>query len=362
MPAGGGGGDAGLHGQHGGRQGPAICQSEQDPSAGGFAEHPAGTVRSRETEACLRALDDADPKAISACEGWTTHEVVAHLAATAAEVTRHLEPYLRCDAVPATQSFAVREAPYRALSDEALRRRLEVEEEKMRLVIDEVLAKDPRAVIPWTGRQMAVAKFVPHLRNEFAIHRWDIAGDDETSTLLLSQPELTEHAVGVLGQILLRRGADRDPDPGEELHVRLRSPSARDVRVSVRADWAGLELADDDADEPTVELDAATRTLFIWGRRSVHRGRGRSHLPPPMLARLQAILAGYCAKPSSLELVMRVLDSSRRHDNLRALANVPARRSTGASFGKIEPEGRRRHPRSVQPVTSRSPGQIVPLP
>jgi hypothetical protein len=75
--------------------------------------------------------------------------------------------------------------------------------------------------------------------------------------------------------------------------VRLRSPQARDVRVSVRADWAGLELVDDDADEPSVELDAATRTLFIWGRRSDHRGRGHSHLPPPMLARLQAVLAGY---------------------------------------------------------------------
>lgn len=263
------------------------------PTTGAAPKGPDGTVRSVEAEAFLGALDDADPKAISACEGWTTHEVVAHLAATAAEVTRHLEPYLRGDAVPATQSFEVREAPNRFLSDEALRRRLEVEEEEMRLVVDEVLAKDPMAVIPWTGRQMAVAKFVPHLRNELAIHRWDIAGDDETSTSLLSQPELTEHAVGVLGQILLRRGADRDPDPGAELHVRLRSPQARDVRVSVRADWAGLELVDGDADEPSVELDAATRTLFIWGRRADHRGRGRSHLPPPMLARLQAVLAGY---------------------------------------------------------------------
>lgn len=254
---------------------------------------PTGTARSQEAEAFLDALQDAAPQAVSACEGWRTHEVVAHLAAAAAEVTRHLEPYLRGEAVPATQTFEVREAPYRALGDEALRRRLETEEHKMRSVIDEALAEEPSAVIPWTGRQMVVAKFIPHLRNEFALHRWDIAGEDDTSTALLSQPELTEHAVGVVGQILLRRGASRDPNPGEELYVRLRSPSARDVRVSVHSDRACLELADEDIDEPAVELDAATRTLFIWGRRSDHRGRVRSHLPAPTLARLQALLSGY---------------------------------------------------------------------
>jgi hypothetical protein len=34
----------------------------------------------------------------------------------------------------------------------------------MRAVLEEVLAREPDAVIPWTGRHMAVAKFVPHLR------------------------------------------------------------------------------------------------------------------------------------------------------------------------------------------------------
>jgi hypothetical protein len=46
-------------------------------------------------------------------------------------------------------------------------------------------------VIPWTGRQMAVAKFIPHLRNEHALHRWDIAGDDYTSGELPGNMDLT---------------------------------------------------------------------------------------------------------------------------------------------------------------------------
>jgi hypothetical protein len=140
---------------------------------------------------------------------------------------------------------------------------------------------------------MAVAKFDPHMRNEFAIHRWDFVGDDETGAQLLSQPELTEHAVGELGRILLVRGTDRDPRPGQDFHVRLRAGHARDVRVVIEDGVAGLELAEIDTDEPYVELDAAARTLVIWGRRPDQRGRFLSHLGEPTLRRLQALLSGY---------------------------------------------------------------------
>jgi len=251
------------------------------------------TPRSQEAETFLDALGGIAPEAVSACEGWTTHEVTAHLAGAAAEVARHLEPYLQGAPVPATQSFEVREAPYRAMGDPALRRRLEAEEEKMRSVIDQVLAKEPEAVIAWTGRQMAVAKFIPHMRNEFAIHRWDFAGDDEVARRLLAQPELTEHAVGVLGRILLVRGSQHDPGAGQDFAVRLRADGARDVRVVVADKQAHLELAEDDRDEAYAEVDAAARTLAIWGRRPDQRGRFRSHMPAETLARLQALLSGY---------------------------------------------------------------------
>ena len=131
------------------------------------------------------------------------------------------------------------------------------------------------------------------MRNEFAIHRWDFVGDDDTSIELLSQPELTEHAVGVLGQILLRRGREHDPAPDEDFHVRLRAEKAADVRLVVEGGQAGLELTDDEADEPHVDLDAAARTLVIWGRRPDQRDRFRSSVDQPTLGRLQALLAGY---------------------------------------------------------------------
>ena len=157
-------------------------------------------TRSVEATAFLDALQDSAPESVSACSGWTTHEVIAHLAGGAAEVSRHLRPYLAGDPVPATQSFEVREAPYRDMDDPVLRRRVGEEEAKMSVLIDQVLAGQADAVIPWTGREMSVAAFVPHMRSEFALHRWDTAGDDDTSWAMLGQPDLLVHAIGVLGR------------------------------------------------------------------------------------------------------------------------------------------------------------------
>jgi hypothetical protein len=144
----------------------------------------------------------------------------------------------------------------------------------MRRLVDEVLEREPDAVIPWTGRHMAVAKFVPHLRNEHAVHRWDIA---------------------------VVAGREHDPEPDSDFGVRLTSPGQPDLRVVVDRGhatlaWAADDAVADDADatgEPAVDMDAGARQLFIWGRRPDHRGRLRSHLTQPQLARLQALLSGY---------------------------------------------------------------------
>jgi hypothetical protein len=253
----------------------------------------ARTARSREAEAFLDARQHTAPQVVSACEGWTAHEVTAHLAGIAVEISRHLSPYLAGDPVPETRSFEEREAPLQAMDDAELCRVLEAEEEHTRDLMNQVLTAEPDAVIPWTGRQMVVAKFWPHLRNEFAIHRWDVVGDDDTSIELLSQPDLTDHAVGVLGEILTRRGRQHDPRPDEDFDVHLRSRTTTDVRLVVREGQARLEFAEAREDQPHVELDAAARVLVIWGRRPDRRGRIRSGVDQPTLFRLQALLSGY---------------------------------------------------------------------
>ena len=56
---------------------------------------------------------------------------------------------------------------------------------------------------------MAVAKFVPHLPNEHALHRWDVTGDDDTSQGLPGHDDLA--------------GRSHDPDLDSDFTARLRS-------------------------------------------------------------------------------------------------------------------------------------------
>ncbi len=203
--------------------------------------------RSIEADAFLATINAAEPQAVSSCEGWTTHEIAAHVAGIAVEVCRHLEPYLRGDPVPKTRSFEEREAPLRALDHGDLLRRLDAEETRMRGLVAEVLGHEPDAVIPWTGRHMAVSKFIPHVRNEHALHRWDVAGEDDLSRQLLGTDDLVDHSVGELGEILLVAGREHDPDPDTDFRVRLHSEKHRDLRVIVAAGKATLAWADDDA-------------------------------------------------------------------------------------------------------------------
>jgi Mycothiol maleylpyruvate isomerase N-terminal domain len=249
--------------------------------------------RSREANAFLATIGRTAPEAVSACDGWTAHEIAAHVTGIAVEVIRHLEPHLQGDPVPRTRSFEEREAPLQAMGHPSLLKRLDAEEERMRRLVGDVLSGEPDAVIPWTGRRMAVAKFIPHLRNEHALHRWDIAGDDEISRELLGAMDLVGHSVGELGRILLAAGRRHDPDPDSGFHARLRAEGQPDLRVVVENGDATLAWARDEADEASVDFDAGARQLFIWGRRPDHRGRLRSHLTQPDLARLQVLLSGY---------------------------------------------------------------------
>src|SRR6202046_1913593 len=109
------------------------------------ATHPGRNLmieRSAEAEAFLETIDRTAPAAVSACAGWTTHEIAAHVAGIAVEVTRHLEPYLQGDPVPATRSFEEREAPLQALDHRALLGRLDTEEQRMRAVVADVLDRE----------------------------------------------------------------------------------------------------------------------------------------------------------------------------------------------------------------------------
>jgi len=249
--------------------------------------------RSREADQFLASIDHVDPGSVSACDGWTAHDIAAHVTGIAVEVNRHLDPFMQGDPVPKTRSFDERERPLRDMDHADLLRRLDAEERRMRVLVADVLGLNPLSVIPWTGRHMVVAKFIPHLRNEHALHRWDVVGDDEEGDELLGQSDLTEHSVEVLGQVLLVAGRSRDPAPDNDFEACLHSDGARDLVVRVRGGEAAISWSDSSADERGVWCDPAARLLFIWGRHPHGHGRLRSQLAQSELARLQVLLSGY---------------------------------------------------------------------
>lgn len=252
-------------------------------------DNPPSASFEREADALFATLDHTSPDATTACYGWTAHDVTAHLTAGALEVALNLEAYSEGKPVPPTRSFEEREAPYKEMDDRRLRTELSRSIARMSSIVDAVLTKEPNAVVPWTGRQMVVRTFLTHLRSEFAIHRFDLTGDDDTGNELLAQPELTNHAVDVLGNALLVRGSIAE---SSRFSATLASPGASDIVVLVDSEGARL-IRSKDFSEPSVIGDAAARLLFLWGRRPGDPSRLKAPGGTSVLRLLQRALMGY---------------------------------------------------------------------
>lgn len=247
----------------------------------------------REVVAFLDSLDSTPPDAVTACRGWTTHELVAHLASGADAFANQAEAHLDGRAVPEFGAWEVREPPYRAMDDDRLRQRLVAAEQRMADAFDALLESDPALAVPEVGWGLPVAELVTHMRQEFAIHRWDLVGDDDLGTQLLGRHQLVDHSVRLLGDSLLKNGLQRDPAPGAPFSVRLRCPGEPDLTLDL-ADGEGTLSFQEAEDVPhVIETDPAARLLILWGRQPHGARRVRSSLPPEELARLQSVLIGY---------------------------------------------------------------------
>lgn len=245
-----------------------------------------------EASAFLETLDAIPGDAITACRGWTAHEMVAHLASGADAFANQIEAHVAGEPVPEFGSWQVRELPYRALADTVLRHRLKVAEQRMNEAFAVLLARDPFIAVPEVGWGLPVAELVKHMRQEFAVHRWDLVGDDESGQRLLGAPDLIVHSVGLLGDSLLS-GLRTDPAAAEPLTVRLRCTGTPDLLVQVEHGAGTLSWAEPADAANVIETDPAARLLLLWGRRPASAARMRSTLSPETLARLQTVLAGY---------------------------------------------------------------------
>jgi uncharacterized protein (TIGR03083 family) len=228
----------------------------------------------RESWELMKTLADADPAAPTACSQWTVHDLVAHLAAGAKENADLIEDALAGRPARATRTFAEREPAFVAMPDEQLRQELVEQSRRKVAALEQLSARGPDATYQFTGRAFTAALAQTHARSEAAIHRWDIAGDDETSMELLAAPELTRHAVEILNTlpILCEAPLSRARVAQiDKLRIVLRSRAQRDVTMDINPGSAHFELAEIDqpADgDAVVETDPAHRLLSIWGRRA----------------------------------------------------------------------------------------------
>ncbi len=155
--------------------------------------------------------------------------------------------------------------------------------------LDQLLTENPNHIMPWAGRQMPSVRFRSHLRNEFAMHRWDLIGSDATGRQMLSDFSLTPHTVRALAGPLLTRAK---PVP-VGWSARLRSPESDDVVIATTD--SGLTMTiEPAAGVATVESDADVRLLLLWNRFAPNRdSRMQAPLGGAALNQLRSALGGY---------------------------------------------------------------------
>jgi uncharacterized protein (TIGR03083 family) len=234
-------------------------------------------VAHAELKALADVLGDLEPTAPTACADWTVHDLVAHLAAGAREIADLVEEHLAGQPARPTRGFDEREQPLRALTHAELLGAL-AEQSRRKLAALEALAdRGDQAAVAFTGTTMTSNQFQTHARSEAALHRWDLVGDDGVSDHLLSQPELTRHAVNVLNAMPVLHESARIRQSPMPRRIVLSCPGQPDIVIETRTTGARFELIEaEDCDGPTngdilLATDAANRLLVLWGRRSSQR-------------------------------------------------------------------------------------------
>ncbi|HZA88461.1 MAG TPA: maleylpyruvate isomerase N-terminal domain-containing protein [Acidimicrobiales bacterium] len=230
-----------------------------------------------ELKALADVLGDLEPTAPTACADWTVHDLVAHLAAGAKEVAELIEEYLAGQPARPTRGFDERERPFRAFTHPDLLAAL-AEQSRRKIAALEVLAgRGDRPAVAFTGTTMTATQFQKHARSEAALHRWDLVGDDSVCDQLLSQPDLTRHAVNVLNAMPVLDESARIRQSPAPRRIVLTSSGQPDVVIETGTAGARFALVEvEDRDGPAkgdivVATDAANRLLVLWGRRSSQR-------------------------------------------------------------------------------------------
>jgi uncharacterized protein (TIGR03083 family) len=224
----------------------------------GFVRPPAGDAFG----AFIDALAAVPPHAATKCEGWTVHELTAHLAAGSAEIADLVELELRGGPSRPTRAFDEREEPYRALPPGRLRRAFFEQSLRATVAIERLVNAGGGRRVAFTGVDLDAQTLVLHVESELVLHRWDLVGEDAVSIAALGNPRFAVHAATTVAaatpNVFPRRG-------GELGTVILRSVGGPDIAVT-GGPTTTIGLAVDTDSGSVVTCHPAVRTLMLWGR------------------------------------------------------------------------------------------------
>lgn len=245
-----------------------------------------------EYEAFVEALERTPANSVTACAGWTAHDVLAHVVAGGGEVARLVDEHLTRKPVSDTRGFEEREKPFREIADDALRRSL-IGPSFLEDLLTKAAAHDADATIPFTKMDFTFEQLAIHARSELALHRWDLVGHDSVGRALLAKPDLTVHSVrvldgmSVLNEWITHRRERAGLDDCEPFKVCLRTADAPDVELLVISSSVSLRMSTTQGNGPCIESSAEDRLLMLWGRRP---RSARSYLDPEDFRRCDSLL------------------------------------------------------------------------
>ena len=229
-----------------------------------------------ESQALAATLAEVAPTTPTGCVDWTARNISAHLAAGTKEVADLIELKVDRHQTRPTREFAEREAPFLALNDADLNKAMATQGERL-LAAARALAQTNDPAFLFTGRIFTVAQLATHMRSESVLHRWDIVGDDDLCDQLLTQADLTRHAVDLLNTlpVLYESPEWRAKRAGVTgtLRIVLRSPQTADIVYEHTPEGAVFDIFEHGSasGDAVVTTEVANRLLTIWGRRSAER-------------------------------------------------------------------------------------------
>ena len=238
-------------------------------------------VRHQAEQMFAMVEDPATWEAPTACEGWTTRDVVGHIVDTTEGYFRAFDAARGEGEVPPAHGLTVMAdlanqgaTAFRSLSQEEMVRRLHEDFDRMQGILEPLTAEDWTGLIvthPYMGPVPAFFYAAGQLM-DYGVHGWDIrqgSGDAHG---------LSGDAADLLVPFMFEiwRGTVRTDDVTEPftIGIRVTGRNAGDYRVTVSSEGLAYEPGEIDSLPARIEFDAGSLVLTAFGRSNSGTIRG----------------------------------------------------------------------------------------